>query len=176
MSDNKKIIDKLNKLLRLAEQGIGGEKVTAKRMLDKILKKHNLTINDISDEVTEVYWFTYKGAIEKQLLMQIIFSVSPEADQYKMKNSKTKRGVKLTKREMLDIELRFSVYKESIKEDIEMLVTAFIQKNHIYPEDDEKYAKEIGEETPKEKAKRFRTAQIADSLNKSTILKGINKD
>ena len=176
MTTNKKVIDKLHKLLALAEQGEGGEKVTAQRMLDKMLKKHGLTMTDIANESTEVYWFTYKGSIEKQLLSQIIFAVSPLCERWKRKGSKTITGAKLTKSEMLDIELRFSVYSKAIKEDIEIFVNAFIMKNDIYPEDSDTFAKEIGEETPEEKAKRFRTSCIAEGIEKKNVLKSIASD
>mgnify|MGYP000288717312 FL=1 len=171
MSTDKKVIDKLQKLLALAEQGVGSEKETAQRMLDKMLNKHGLTEADISDAATDVYWFIYKGAIEKALLYQLMYAVAPESNRYRKKGSKTTTGVECTKREMLDIELRFSLYREAIKKDIELLINAFILKNDIYPESEDYVVRK--EFTPEEKAERFRTAQLAAGLEKTNVLKSI---
>lgn len=61
---SQKIVDRLNKLLKLAEQGVGGEKTTAQKMLDKMLIKHGLSISDISDESTEVIGSRLRGVLK----------------------------------------------------------------------------------------------------------------
>jgi hypothetical protein len=43
-----KIIELAKKLKALSTQGFGGEKINAEKMLQKIMVKHNLTIEDVA--------------------------------------------------------------------------------------------------------------------------------
>lgn len=69
---NDKLKEKLQKLLALAERGVGGEKTNAQAMLDAMLEKHNLTMADLSSEKKTERRFEYKNASEELLLAQII--------------------------------------------------------------------------------------------------------
>ena len=64
MSD--KIHIKLIKLLALAERGVGGEKVNAQRMLEKLMKRHGIEMSDLAGEKIETRWFRFKGSLEKK--------------------------------------------------------------------------------------------------------------
>jgi len=63
----KKLKEKLIKLLKLAEQGAGGEKVNAQNILENLLKKHGFSISDINDESNDFYSFKYKNNLEKNV-------------------------------------------------------------------------------------------------------------
>ena len=49
---------KLQKILALAENGSAGEQENARNMLQELLSKYNITIEDIACEVEKIYIFT----------------------------------------------------------------------------------------------------------------------
>ena len=55
---NEKYIILAKKLKALADKGIDGERVNAQKMLDTLMRKHNLTITDIEGEKTDDYFFS----------------------------------------------------------------------------------------------------------------------
>ena len=66
-----KHIELAKKLKALADKGIGGEKVNAEKMLNDLLKKHNITIEDVEGEKTENYFFKVKPE-DSNLFIQIV--------------------------------------------------------------------------------------------------------
>ena len=70
-----KIIDKLKKILALAERGEQGEAINARIMLENELRKHGLTIEDLRSELKIPRIFPYKTKEEMTLFFQILISV-----------------------------------------------------------------------------------------------------
>ena len=63
----------LKKLLALSKQGVGGEKINAEALLNKLLKKHGLTIEDIDDEEEIKQWDVHFNTdFERKLIYQVI--------------------------------------------------------------------------------------------------------
>ena len=67
-----KIIDKLKKILALAERGEQGEAINARIMLENELRKHGLTIEDLRSELKIPRIFPYKTKEEMTLFFQIL--------------------------------------------------------------------------------------------------------
>lgn len=65
-----KHLDLIKKIKALADRGIGGEAKNAKTLLDKLLLKHNMTIEDIEEETPNDYFFKCSG-LNATLLHQI---------------------------------------------------------------------------------------------------------
>lgn len=72
---NLKHIELGKKLKALSEQGIGGEKTNAEKMLNSLLKKHNISIEDIEGEKVDYYYFKIKKD-DVRLWSQIVKSVN----------------------------------------------------------------------------------------------------
>ena len=172
-----KIENKLRKLLALAEGGVGGEKTNAQGILDKLLKKHNLTISDISDEAIDTYWFKYKGKLERRLLNQVIGSVNKNADRWRSSEKREQIGADVTKHQMLKIGLKFNCYKKALNNEIDLLFSAFIHTNKIFPpscesnDDDDEI-----ESTPEERMKWRKVANMMQGMSKTTVLNEIGVD
>lgn len=135
MENKEKHLELMKKLRALAERGEPGERENARRMLDKLLKKHNVAEADLSDDVLEIHWFTAKDANEKKLLNQVAFKVAPTRDLYQRnygKGQRTMRGVKCTKAEAMQIEIEFEFYKTLWHEELAFFLRAFIQKHEIF--------------------------------------------
>lgn len=132
---------RLRKLLILSERGIDGEKENASQMLNKLLDKHNLSIEDISDDVKNICWFKYKGKLQEKLLRQIIASTAGrDVEMWINKGKRNILGASITKCHMLEIEMLFNAYKVALEEEFEFALEAFINKNDIFSPSDENKA------------------------------------
>lgn len=130
---------KLRKLLELVRQGVGGEKDNAQSILSKLLKKHGLTLDDLDPEYAEVCEceFKFGNALERKLLLQVIFTVlnvTTILGREEHKNSKV-LCIKATRAQKLEIDLAWSLYREAFTKEQDRLLIAFIHKNHLYGPD-----------------------------------------
>lgn len=69
---NEEIKDKISKVLELASRGIDGEKQAAKTALDRLMKKYNLSDEDLGRIKLKMYSFKYKTNIDKRLFCQLL--------------------------------------------------------------------------------------------------------
>lgn len=60
--------ERLKKLYALALRGVGGEKEQAQAILDKLLKKYAMTLDDLDDEVIQEYDLEYHGKEQDRIL------------------------------------------------------------------------------------------------------------
>lgn len=129
----------LQKLKALADQGVGGEKINAQRKLAALMRKYNISDEDISDELTQPCEFKYKGARERALLRQVIYKVTNQRNAiYGFRYTRTGRpvnnmlGCDATKAQKLEIDFLFDFYKLLYKKEEETFYSAFIQKHAIF--------------------------------------------
>lgn len=69
---NTEIKDKIAKVLELANRGIDGEKDAAKNALDRLMKKYNLSDEDLSKIKLTKYFFKYKTNLDMMMFQQIL--------------------------------------------------------------------------------------------------------
>ena len=69
---NTEIKDKIAKVLELANRGIEGEKDAAKNALDRLMKKYNLSDEDLAKIKLTKYSFKYKTNLDIMLFQQIL--------------------------------------------------------------------------------------------------------
>lgn len=135
-----RIKQRLLKILELARRGEGGERVNAQRMLDNLLKKHGLTIDELEREIDErtFYEFTYKGEFEKRLLNQCVYAFVPKWDGrvFSKPANKNVCAYRLTKAEFVEVELYFSIHRESLKVHMKRMAesafNAYVQTNDLF--------------------------------------------
>lgn len=142
MPNTERIKDKLRKLLELSRQGVGGEKDNAQSVLDKLLTKHGLALDDLDPDVAPVESceFRFDDKWEHDLLIQVVYSVLQTLTityREEHKNSK-KYCIKATKAQKLEIDLAYGLYREAFKKEQERLFVAFIHKNRLFGPDAEK--------------------------------------
>ncbi|KAF1072669.1 MAG: hypothetical protein GAK45_00104 [Pseudomonas citronellolis] len=143
---DEKVQAKVRKLQALAERGVGGEKVNAQRMLDKLLARHGLTLESLAEEHREVRWFKCANRLELRLAVQIAFKViggSYEGSYYRNKGRRSQIGVELTPSEAVEFDLHFDVLRKALAEHLDIAYSAFIQVNRVYAPD-----ASDGDETP----------------------------
>ena len=67
---DEKTIQRIKKLQALAERGVGGEKETAAKMLQRLLEKNGIsTLEELEKEEIEYFLFSYNGRHEIKLAL-----------------------------------------------------------------------------------------------------------
>lgn len=163
---------RLIKLLALSERGIGGEKENAQTMLKKLLVKHNVTLDDLKDDRQELFFFGYKTLFERRLVSQIHAMITGDRSGRYYKYPGTQEiGLKITKLQYLEIDMLYSIYRKSLKEEMEILYGAFIQRNHIFSMNGE--SKSIDDLDPKERERLRRILQMSFNLPVTEVRKAL---
>lgn len=139
-SIDEKVQAKLRKLLALAERGVGGEKANAQRMLQKLLSRHGLTLDDLNEERRDLRWFPAPRKHDRKLALQIAGMVTNSTDvrSYSSKQRSRQVGVKLTATEAVSFELYFDVLRKALVEHLDIAYNAFIQVNRLFPKTDDR--------------------------------------
>ena len=135
-----RIIDKLKKLLALAERGEQGEAENARRLLEAELRKHGLTFDDIREENKRTRMFKYNSNEERTLLIQILVNyLGSKSDAFnKSTYNKYKKQVyiDLTDMEYIDISNMYDFFKAQFRKErkrlLQDMIKAFVQKHRIF--------------------------------------------
>jgi hypothetical protein len=172
---NNRAIDLAKKIKALAEQGIGGEKENAAEQLKRLLKKYNLTMEDIEGEKTHERWFAYKSVDQRKFISQVIASViGGKRPRYSIKSLK-EIGTDLTDAEFIEISEKIPFYWNHYQSELKTFYSAFIQVNKLYAKPDEsdtdKEEKELSDEELEENKKLF---QMMRGLNAKSLTKKLN--
>lgn len=136
---DEKTIQRIKKLQALAERGVGDEKDTAERMLQKMLERNGIkSLDELQSEEPEYTLFSYNGKHERKLLVQCIYKVMTAAGDrrfYHSKGTRQKLGIYCTKAQKLEIEMEFEFYRNVFYEELDIFMSAFISAQGIFPPD-----------------------------------------
>ena len=176
-----KTIELAKKLKELSQRGEGGEKENATKMLDALMKKHNITSKDIEAEEKEEYFFKIKKK-DYPLFLQITLKVAGR--EIKIYGSFPEKLIRehnlsgnymliLTPADYILIEGMTKLYRNLYKEELEVFFTAFLQANNllITPNKEE----ESVELTEEELKKLYRQNEISQSISKKTFHKQLKQ-
>ncbi len=133
---DKKLVKRLQKLHALAVQGVGGEKENADTLLQKLLKKHNLTVNDIMADEEKERRYCYKTAFDKQLIAQIAYIFKDDvfvSSKHKEISVCVNDYEHVQILEMIDFHLQN--FRAERKVILKSLLTGYIQKHKLFPTD-----------------------------------------
>ena len=147
--DKESIIEKLRKIKALTENGVGGEVIAAQEALDRLLKEHGLTLEDISDEQRKDYDFKYSNKREMALMIQILVHLFGTKSHVFRTGRFVKKGkvvfLEMTKLEYIDFKNMWEYYrrewKKYLEKSLKEMLSAYILKFDLYditpnPEDE----------------------------------------
>ncbi|ELP5902278.1 hypothetical protein QTV49_004307 [Vibrio vulnificus] len=168
-----KVKDRIFKLLELSKQGVGGEKDNAEKRLIALLTKYSLTMDDLVDTEsrTEITIF-YKTKFEFRLVNQILYQMGLDKDGYELIGERNKIYVECTKSEETEFRLKYSIYKQALKKEMELTYQAFIQAQGIFPESTCSEKKEYSSE---ELANHEKIAMRMSSVDKVSVHQAIEE-
>src|SRR5689334_20902542 len=132
MSDE--IRERMLKVLRLANQGIGGERANAEALLAKLLTRHNLTREELesSTEDRTVEWFPVASDLEAQFIMAVAETACDRSLMFYQNGEKrTKIGAELSRAERVSTDLLLDVYAPKWRSTLFESTVAFCIKNDL---------------------------------------------
>lgn len=135
-----RIIDRLKKLLALAERGEQGEANNARRMLEAELRRHGLTLDDIRSEKKSMRTLKYNSGEELTLVIQILVnylgSMSEAFKASRYSSRKREIYIELSDMEYIDISNMCDFYKKHYRKERKRLISdmiqAFVQKHRLF--------------------------------------------
>lgn len=130
-----KVQAKLRKLMALAERGEGGEKDNAQRILNNLLARHGLTIDDLNEQYREIRWFSIVNVYDRKLAAQIMSKVCDTCTPglYTSKGRPKKVGVEVTPAEAIEFELHYDTLRNALAAHFDEAFSAFVQANRLFP-------------------------------------------
>ncbi|MGX9758876.1 DUF2786 domain-containing protein [Clostridioides difficile] len=157
------LLEKIRKVKALADNGIGGEQESAQRILNRLMKKHSISIKDLEVKDVEKYYFRYKDDIEKKILVQVIGIVTGLDYAYKVHRRKEFK-VECTIAKKVTIDMYFDFYKKAFNKELKSFLYAFFYKNNML-------IKGNAEEANKSKYDMCKIAYMAEGISEHIPLK-----
>jgi hypothetical protein len=136
-------IDLMKKLAALAERGEGGEKQTARQMLDGLLKKHGMTEEDLNAEKVDMHVCWLNGDEEVRMFAQVASSTLKgglkmygEFDKKTIKEFKSfgmhgNYGISCTNAQFIEIMAKHEFFYRVYQEERKVFFRAFCTKNNL---------------------------------------------
>ena len=162
--------ERLKKLLKLSERGIDGEKEAATKILNNLMKKYNITEEQLKSKSVDWYKFRVHNDWEMKLLFQTVYKVLGYGSDGKyIKKSKTTYLFELTLEESIEIEYIYSIYKQDLKKEIDLFYQAFISKNNLFPDN----APKASDDEPIDFKKAIKLQSFMSGIDNSNIHKAL---
>jgi hypothetical protein len=133
VSKEESIKKKLQRIYELSERGTGGERDTAKRMLDALLARHGVTLDELVSEQVDWRRFKWSTPMERQLLNQVIFHVL-QVNEFKSFHLPKNRWmeVKMTEAQAIDVRTLFLHWRKPLERHLQEAFEAFVHVNEIH--------------------------------------------
>lgn len=174
-----KYIELAKKIKALAEQGIDGEKENAEKLLKSLMKKHNISIEDLEDEKIEPFYFEIPPStheLEYRILHQLtgMFKIKlygrfpPKVmKEYGLKGNYM---IECSKVVYLEINAKYEFYISRMEKRINEFFHAFCIKNNLLVDPGEKV------ELSDEDKKKYRNAvKLSMGMERDSFSKQIEK-
>lgn len=139
-----KKMELLKKLQALANDTRGNEeeRKTSIKMLERLMKKYNISEEDLGKIEKKERWFWYSNPWECSLLHQIrymLFGDGGESFYYrtgsKQRDIKGSNYMMMTDAEYLEFSYLYEVYRDALRKEMNIFYSAFVQKNRLFPPD-----------------------------------------
>ena len=166
------------KLKALADRGVGGEKVNAQKLLHALLKKHNITIQDIEGEKTQEYFLNLDDATQGKLFSQIAGKVNRDLKLYGEFPKNVIRKYKLkgnhmitcTPAEYIEIEAKYDFYSKLYADELKIFWKSFLKANDLLLDATEDY-----KPTKQQLEEWKRIEEMANKIKKGEFMRQISQ-
>lgn len=165
-----KVLELAQKLKALAERGVGGEKTNAIAALEALLKKHNISEEELEDPITKRYRI-YVPFKKRTIFNQVFKMIAGTQEMYILRSKPNTYVQELTALQFIEVEATFDFYWKAYEEELAIFEQAFIQKNQLF--DPKGPVRELDELTPEEQAKARKMLAMADQIEKQKMDKRI---
>jgi hypothetical protein len=177
---NNKYIELAKKIKNLADKGEGGEKINAEKLLDDILKKHNIKLEELDSLKLEDFFFNIED-LDFKLWLQIVKKVNNTIKIYGKFDDKTIKKnlldgnylISCTYLEYVEIVSMFDFFKGLYNKELDFFFTAFCNANNLLIKSSE--SKSINDLTPEEYKDFIRMLELSKNIKKDSFRKQIDK-
>ena len=135
MAESTDIRERLLKVLRLAQQGVGGERENAVALLAKLLRKHNMTmaeLEDASGQAATRAWFPAADGDEGTVLSQVAVSLFGITRRMWREGGRFDVAIDVTPAEHAALTIAWDVYRAAFAEARHALMIGFCFKHGLY--------------------------------------------
>ena len=149
---NPKIIARLKKLYALVCHGVAGEKVNAEELLNQLLRKYKLGIDDITTKTPRrTYKITYQDKYKKALFERVYYSIRTNLHSCTLAKKHRAFFPELSKSEYCEFIVKYDIYKKRLAEELELTLVAFIHSQDLWYDGELTY---VDENTPRKNMER----------------------
>lgn len=124
-----KYLELAKKLKRLSEEGIGGEKYNAQVALERLMKLHNITPDQLENEKKDWRKFIVKKA-DQPLFYQTLVSITGRHIRHFARGKII--HVEMTTLQFIEVQSKFDFCNKLYKEDLKIFYRAFIHKHNLF--------------------------------------------
>lgn len=126
----------IEKLQVLSDRGEAGEAQVAKEKLELILKKYNITIDELAkDEEKQDRVFTYKDKWDQKLIVQIVafYLGRMKAKEAMINTNPTNSTItfSLTHEIFIDVSQTLEICREDFQKEMNVMFIAFVQRHNL---------------------------------------------
>ena len=179
---NEKYIILAKKLKALADKGIDGERVNAQKMLDTLMRKHNLTFTDIEGEKTDDYFFSLKGG-DHRLWQQIVKRVDKNIPAYGPLTAKVMKEYRFkgnylitcTASQYVEVEAMYAIFSKHLIKEYDVFNRAFCTANDLLVTPNEGDIKDVSELSADEFKAFLRSNMMAENIKRETYRRQLNQ-
>lgn len=143
-------------------------------MLERLLSKHNLTIDDIEINKTKTRYYKYTTRANNDLIAQIIFSIISHKKVYE-NSSRKNISVEVSDYEHVQIleaiDFHLENFDKERKQFIKDFTNAYISKHNLYGDQSNRDEEDDTPLTVEEKQALWRMSNIRDCLANETYRK-----
>jgi|GEM_PF-3315806 len=164
-------IELAKKLKALAERGHGGEKFNADSALKALMRKYDITEEQLAETTRQ--WASFKFPRGKRKLYAQIASsvIGKRVLEAKVNVVKNILYLEVTKAEELELRAKFDYWNRAYDEEVEIFLDAFIQKNSLTPTD--MPADNEKEKTPEERERFLKMANLYGAMEKRSFTRDL---
>ena len=134
-SELESIRTRLLKVLRLAQEGVGGERENAEVLLAKLLRKHSMTMADLEgalDQPLTRIWLSARDGEERTVLSQLVIRLFGTERKLWHRGEERDLGIDVTPAEHAALVIAWEVYRAAFAEARQALVMGFCFKHGLY--------------------------------------------
>lgn len=135
-------MERLKKIQALALSGIEGEKLNAIRMLNELLRKYSITLEELTGLERFPVVFGFSNEQEEIILNHVVMKIC-RTQRVKNWTKGKKRTFMLTRLEEIDAKDAYVHYRKEFKTDLTDLTSAFIHRHHLFAPDEGDEKKEF---------------------------------
>jgi hypothetical protein len=163
MAESNDIRERLLKVLRLAQEGVGGERENAAVLLDKLLRKHSMTMAELEGSGGHAATRTFFPATdsdESTVLSQVAISLFGTQRRMWRGSGSFDVALDVTPSEMAALTIAWDVYRAAFTEARHALMIGFCYKHGLYAAE----ASTEADRSPEARARAERAMALAEAL------------